>query len=121
MLAELTGEHAVDRIGRHAQEHPQRDQGKQPDMLGQGGDQRTQEHGNDGGGKSHLIGGGAARREALHQGAQQVLEVRLELVNGGHGQSPLPGMTKGWLTIAILPGWRPRFARVYPARRRSTP
>jgi hypothetical protein len=84
-LAELAGEHAVDGVERHAQEHPQRDQGEQPEIAGEGGDQQAEQDGNGGGGEGHLVGGDAARVQALHQRAQQVLEAGLELVDGGHG------------------------------------
>ena len=44
LLAELAGEHAVHGVQRHAQQHPQGNQGEQPGVLGKSADRYTYQH-----------------------------------------------------------------------------
>ncbi|MNV95573.1 hypothetical protein D3C71_1904770 [compost metagenome] len=84
MLAELAGEHAVHRVERHAQQHPQRDQGEQPGVSMQGRQEDAEQQRNRGRRQGHLIGAHASVMEVLYAGAQQVLEVWFELIDGQH-------------------------------------
>ena len=86
LLAKFTREHAVDGVEGHAQDHPQRDQRKQPEVLSEAGDQQADQQGNHAGQDGDLVGGGAVVVEALHEGAQQVLKTRLELIDRNHGE-----------------------------------
>ena len=84
MLAELPGQHAVDRIQRHAQQHPDRYQDEQPGAVRQGGQQHAHQERYHGSGDSDLVGGDASVVKALHGRAQQGLEAWFQLVDRGH-------------------------------------
>ena len=85
MLAELPGQHAVDGVQRHAQDHPQGDQGEQPQVAGETGDHHAHQHRDQPGQHGDLVGGGAVVVKTLYQRPQQVLKARFELINREHG------------------------------------
>src|SRR3990167_5365736 len=91
-------------IQRHAQNHPQRDQGEQPGVLRQGQQQGAEQHGNHGGEQGDLIGRHAFVVEAFYPRAQEVLKRRLELVNGEHGEEFLFAAWARRSSLAALPG-----------------
>lgn len=84
MLAELPGQHAVDGVQCHAQQHPHRYQDEQPGDVGQGGQQQAQQDRHHGGGDGNLVSGDTAVVKALDCWAQQGLEARFELVDRCH-------------------------------------
>ena len=61
-----------------------------------------EQHGHRGGGEGHLVGGDAPRIQALHTGAQQILEAGLELVDGRHG-AKIPFTMRVRLAYSLCP------------------
>ncbi|MNT52632.1 hypothetical protein D3C72_1896650 [compost metagenome] len=88
MLAELTGEHAVNGVECHTQQHPHWHQREQPSDMRKPGQQQAKQHGNHGGAQGHLVGGHAALVKTLDRRAQQRLEAGFELVDRRHGETP---------------------------------
>ncbi|MPN13732.1 hypothetical protein SDC9_161056 [bioreactor metagenome] len=85
MLAEFAGQHAVQRIERHAQEHPGRQQQEElrcarAEQVENAAEQQRQQHRRHGDG----VGGDAEFRQTDGEGTQEILEGGFELVNRDH-------------------------------------
>jgi len=86
----LARQHAVDRVQRHAQEQDDRiDEKDQPHARLERDESRGDQT-EDGRSDRHLIGGDAAGRKPRHQGPQQGLEARLQIIDGRHVEGPAP-------------------------------
>ena len=85
LLAVFAGQHAVNGVEAHAQQHPDRQKQEEPRVAGtpeteddahQQGEAASQQ--------GDLVGGGAAMGQSLNTRPQQALEAGFELVDGDH-------------------------------------
>ena len=81
----FAGEQAVDGVEGHAHEEEGGQHEERPVCGGEKGDTGADGDGEERGGDGDLVGGDAGGEERAGERAQEVLEPRLEVVDGGHG------------------------------------
>ena len=85
LLVVLAGQHAVNGVQPHAQQHPDGQQQEEPRVAGGPcAEDDAHQQGEAAGQQGDLIGGGAATGQGLNAWPQQALEAGFELVDGDH-------------------------------------
>ena len=85
LLAVFAGQHAVDGVEAHAQQHPDGQQQEEPREAGAPcAEDDAHQQGEAASQQGDLVGGGAATCQSLNTRPQQALEAGFELVDGDH-------------------------------------
>ena len=96
----FAGQHAIDGVETHAQQHPDGQQQEESWVAGAPDtEDDAHQQGEAAGQQGDLIGGGAATGQGLNTRPQQALEAGFELVDGDHDALAVCHVGGGWAGV----------------------